>query len=122
SDATPGAARECRGVVVWDIEAGGTVSLGDFSEPIWALAFSPDGHTLALAAGDLYAPHSAPDRPLRPGCLMLYDADTGTRRAALEWHASAVLCLAFSPDGEWLATGGADGLVRLCPWRQLLEA
>jgi WD40 repeat protein len=35
-------------------------------------------------------------------------------------HLSAVLCLAFSPDGKTLATGSADGTVKLWPWKQLL--
>ena len=102
-------------------EQGKTLSLEEFSESVWAIEFSPGGRTLALAPGDLHVPRAAPDRVRRPGCLLLYDANTGRRRAALEWHTGAVLCLAFSPDGKWLATGGADGLVRLWPWQQLIE-
>src|SRR5262249_47918232 len=111
-----------REIVVWDSETGKTLSLEEFSEPVWAIEFSPDGRTLALAAGELHGPRAAPDRLSRSGCLLLYDANSGRRRAALEWHTGAVLCLAFSPDGEWLATGGADCLVRLWPWQQLIEA
>jgi hypothetical protein len=32
------------------------------------------------------------------------------------------LCLDFSPDGETLATGSVEGVVKLWPWRRLAEA
>jgi WD40 repeat protein len=111
-----GRRNETRDVVLWDVGTSKIVPLEDLSESVWGLNYSPDGSTLALAAGDVPATAS----PSGPGCLLLYDANTGRRRASLEWHASAVLCVAFAPDGEWLATGGADGQIRLWPWRQLI--
>ncbi|MFE0171271.1 WD40 repeat domain-containing serine/threonine protein kinase [Streptomyces sp. NPDC059002] len=64
-----------------------------------ALAFSPDGRTLATASHD--------------GVICLWDPETGHRRAALPGHAGEVRCLAFSPDGATLASGGQDQVIRL---------
>jgi hypothetical protein len=109
--------KESREIVLWDVGTSKLLPLDDLSESIWDFRFSPDGRTLALAAGD------APMRgaPARPGSLLLYDTRTGTRQATLEWHDSTVLSLAFSADGEWLATGGADGHLRLWPWQSLRQ-
>jgi WD40 repeat protein len=66
---------------------------------IWALAFAPDGQTLALASID----HT----------IRLWDLAGGECRATLRGHTGAVLTLAYSPDGKWLASGGADKTIRL---------
>lgn len=78
-----------------------------------ALAMSPDGSVLACA---------------RAGSVGIYDFDScspGDRRSypapldgaiplgALVGHDGTVHCVAFAPDGSRLATGGADGTVRI---------
>jgi WD40 repeat protein len=68
---------------------------GDREEPRPAIAFSPDGATLALAG---YR------------SVTLLDAASGRRKAELPGHAGAVTCVAFSADGRRLAaSGGVPG-------------
>src|SRR6266481_1666328 len=65
---------------------------------VQALAFSPDGRTLATGSWD--------------GALKLWDVES---RALLwsGWQTKATICLAFAPDGGLLASGGHDATVRL---------
>jgi WD40 repeat protein len=61
---------------------------------ILALAFSPDGKTLAAGADDLVG---------------LWDVATGKQRTTLRLgRRSRVVSVAFSPDSKTLATGGGD--------------
>jgi RNA polymerase sigma factor (sigma-70 family) len=63
------------------------------------LAFSPDGKLLALACDG--------------GVVKLLDVATMHETGDLKGHIGAVLTVAFSLDGGRLASGGADGTVKL---------
>ncbi|MBV9640518.1 MAG: PQQ-binding-like beta-propeller repeat protein [Mycobacteriaceae bacterium] len=74
--------------------------LGPFPSTVWRVAFSPDGHTIALGSDD----------------LELWNADTGTLIRAIRVgtaRVTTVNALAFSPDGHRIATGRNDGALQL---------
>ena len=72
---------------------------------VTALAFSPDGKTIACAcAKDLLDPF---------GAVELWDAVTLERLATYRDHAGGVTALAFTADGQMLATGSTDSTVKL---------
>ncbi len=72
---------------------------------VQALAFSPDGRTLATGSWD--------------GAIKLWDLENGTLsggQVSLLWigqHASSIQRLTFAPDGRTLASGGDDAAIRL---------
>ena len=68
------------------------------TDTTYALALSPDEHTLASGSND--------------GSVKLWEVESG----ALLWsgrHTQSIMGLAFSPDGSLLASGGVDATVRL---------
>jgi eukaryotic-like serine/threonine-protein kinase len=67
-----------------------------------AVAFSPDGKSIAVGGGD--SPR---------GTLRLWDAVTLRKVRTLNGHSDRVQAVAFSPDGRRLASGSRDGTVRV---------
>ena len=78
----------------------GTVFTGH-TEPVYAVAISPDGKLVATGSFDK--------------SVKLWDPATGKELKALakDGHTSQVLAVAFSPDGTLIASGGSDNQAKL---------
>ena len=75
-----------------------------FADRVNAVAFSPDGATLAVGSGE----------PSRSGDITLFDCASGNPTATWkECHSDTVVSLDFSPDGKQLASGAADKIARI---------
>ncbi len=72
------------------------------SGTVTALAFAPNGQTLASGEND----HEA-------GTVRFWDAGSGKAQGESLHHASAVFALAYVPQTKLLASAGKDNLVRL---------
>jgi WD40 repeat protein len=110
------------GLRVWDLAAPGgrprlAAEVAAHAGIIFGVAFSPNGKRLATASADnlvkLWAfvpPRAQPEAEKAGAALpVLQLVDT------LRGHVSAAGTVRFSPDGQMLATGGAEAVVRL--WR-----
>ncbi|RKU12873.1 hypothetical protein C6501_10220 [Candidatus Poribacteria bacterium] len=78
------------------------IYLSSHSYPIQALAFSPDGKTLASSSWSEYQPFD-----ITTGIIHLWDVDTGLPTSTLKTPGRKVQTLAFSPDGKTLASDGS---------------
>src|SRR3954469_4387679 len=77
-------------VTLWAVEAGRGRPLIREGGKLDAIAFSPDGLTLATASGDSRT-------------VTLWDVASGRERASLAGHQGPIWSVAFSPDGRRLA-------------------
>ena len=75
------------------------LQLEGHTSTVGAVAFSPDGRTIASGSWD--------------ETIRLWDARTGQPLATLTEHDGMVNAVAFSPDGKTLASGSMDDTIRL---------
>src|SRR5438094_2336068 len=70
-----------------------------------AVAFSPDGRTLASAGAD--------------NVVRLWEVGTWKPKGVLKGHTDCVCAVAFAPDSEVIATGSYDHTVKLWDAKKL---
>ena len=92
-------------VKVWDVAGGGErMSIKAHTGDVWCVAFAPTAEPWPAATATGIGPAGS-SSGIRSVVLL---------RGALP-HGGEVLCLAYSPDGRYLAAGSWDRSVRL--WR-----
>jgi WD40 repeat protein len=114
-DAAAGKGREAPVVAVWDVATGREV----FARPldlddVFDVAFRPDRQQLAVVSG---RPWDTPldDASSQPpaGRVKVLEAQTGAELLSFQAQAAGINALAFSPDGQHLATAARDGEVKI---------
>jgi WD40 repeat protein/serine/threonine protein kinase len=89
------------------------LTLTGHTDWVEAVAYSPDGKLIASAGGGNPFWSTQGLDSIRPGQVILWDAASGKRLRTLEGHKHRALGVAFSPDGQRLATACLDGMVRI---------
>ena len=95
-------------IVLWDATDGKTLIAlpqPEENQKPFALRFSPDGKY--LVSGSWW------QMGLKQMPIRLWDIASGENLHTFYGHTTDVQCIAFSPDGRLMATGGHDGIILL---------
>ncbi len=95
-------------VQIWDVASGRVrLTLCGHTQPVRCVAFVAGGKQLVSVSND-----SSQQGPSQPSQLIVWDTDTG-KELRCSSTAGLVTAMCCSPDGQHLATGGWDGMVRI---------
>lgn len=90
---------ERKDVVLWAPEDGTVSRTFRHDAPVRAVAFSPDGRTLAAGSSD--------------ATIQLWDVADGTLEATLTGHQGPIETVSFSPSGGFIVSAARDGTARV---------
>ena len=81
---------------------------------VTSVAFRPDGKQLAVGSGgNLTDNLVGSDSARKPGQVRIWDLETGKLVRRLTGHQQAVTAVAYSPDGQHLASASRDRTVKI---------
>jgi len=96
-----------KSVKIWDVAKGELLlTLTGPDSPVLGIAFAPDGKTLAGCTAGVERVVTR-----EPGQIRLWNLPTGEVEQSLHGQFGAIKGVAFSPDGQRLVSGNADGTV-----------
>jgi WD40 repeat protein len=97
-------------IILWNLSTRQPIAtLQGHTDDVNTVAFSPDGQTLASGGCAQYDE----DLFCNVGAIILWDVGTGQPITTLKGISSAILSVAFSPDGQTLALGDQLGFISL---------
>ena len=97
-------------IVIWNLQSGKEQARFESFRPYWSdcCRFSSDGATIAA-------------RSPKDGILGIWNTATGSLLAEMGEHKGPIWCVAFSPDGQCIASGGEGGQVMVWDARTGIE-
>ena len=86
-------------VALWDPSNSRVLRSFDHDAPVRAIAFSPDGSSLAVGSSD--------------ATIRMWDVETGALEMTLKGHSGRIESVAFSPNGSFIVSSADDGTARV---------